>query len=85
MCLYGSIHSSYHLTHEMVLMYLVRTLFVHSCRTHNMSEYKSTTHDSLLLPQNGTERMMNEVPTLQSKIVRPPNARVVVVLLPQEG
>jgi hypothetical protein len=33
-CLYGSIHSSYqHLTHEMVIMYLLPTLFVHSCRT----------------------------------------------------
>ncbi len=33
MCLYGSIHSSYYLTHEMVIMYLLPTLFVHGCCT----------------------------------------------------
>jgi hypothetical protein len=39
MRLNGSIHASYHLTHEMVLMYLIPTIHVH------MSEYKSTTRD----------------------------------------
>jgi len=39
----------------------------------------------MLLSQNGMERTINEVPGLQSEIITPPNAQVVVVLLPQEG
>ena len=88
MCLYGSIHSSYHLTHEMVIMYLLPTLFVHSCRTFVwVIKYNSPQHAPVPKWHRVTERTINEVPGLQSEIIRLPNVQVVVVLLllPQEG